>query len=80
MCGCAVNLSVNLISEERLTQKRLYLLSKNTIKSENKAYLKACQIENYEEWVTFSDDKLYDLWVKFRVLEFRYQNPCSASL
>jgi hypothetical protein len=47
------------------------LLNKNTIKSENdakrkfEAYLKACHIENYEEWITFSDEKLDDLLVKF---------------
>jgi hypothetical protein len=48
------------------------LLNKNAAKSEKdakiklEAYLKACQIENYEEWVNFSDDKLYDLLVMFR--------------
>jgi hypothetical protein len=27
-------------------------------------YLKACQVEKYEEWITFSDEKLDDLFVK----------------
>ena len=55
-----------------LTQRRQDLLNKNATKSEKdakvklEAYLKACQIENYEEWVNFSDDKLYDLLVMFR--------------
>jgi hypothetical protein len=49
------NLSVNIISDEELAQKRQDLLTKNTIKRENNAkrkfevYLKACHIENYEE-------------------------------
>ena len=60
------NLSVNIISDEELAQKRQDLLNKNTIKSENnakrkfEAYLKVCHIKNYEEWITFSDEKLDD--------------------
>ena len=65
------NLNVNLILDDELAQKRQELMNKNTIKSEKNAkrkfesYLKACQIENIEEWLTFSDEKLDDLLVKF---------------
>ena len=70
--GC---LSVNLSPNEELAQKRQDLLNKNTIRSENIAMiksdscLKACQIKNYEDWVTFCGDKSHDLLV----------NPCSES-
>ena len=63
--------NVDIISDEELAQKRQDLLNKNTLKRESSAkrkfevYLKDCQMENYEEWVTFSDDKLDDLLVKF---------------
>ena len=67
------NRSVNVISDEELAQKRQGLLDKNTIKSENNGkrkfdhvvYFKACRIENYEEWITFRDEKLDDLLMKF---------------
>ena len=48
-------LSVIMISDEELAQKRQDLLNKNTIKSEKnakrkfEAYLKACHIECYEK-------------------------------
>jgi hypothetical protein len=43
----------------------LNIKSENNTKRKFKAYLKACHIENYEEWITFSDEKLDDLMVKF---------------
>ena len=54
------NLNVNLISDEELTQKR-----QDFVKVMLEAYLKARQIENYEECVTFRDNKLYGFLVKF---------------
>jgi hypothetical protein len=71
-------------SKNKHRKENNYLVNKTTMKSENdakikfEAYLKACQIGNYEVWVIFNDNNLYDLFrrgIRDLPPSARNQNP-----